>query len=167
SLVGNFTSVAPLPNPPALPDAKTVQDLLAKSPDVLQARQRLELASLQVEVLDPSYAAQADISAAKAKADQASAGAKEVERALGIQYDSLYQNLQAAGRALSVQSTALANAKETQANDKKRLDSGLISSLAYLQSELTTIQAELAAQQAQGNYYRALYSLYTGGGSGR
>lgn len=167
SLVGNFESVAPLPAPPAVPSAGAVKDLLGKSPDVLQGRQRVELASLQVDVLDPSYAAQADISAAKAKADQASAGAREVERGLGISYDSLYQTLQAANRALSVQSTAYANAKETQANDKKRLDSGLISSLAYLQTELATIQAELAAQQAQGNYYRALYSLYTGGGSGR
>jgi outer membrane protein TolC len=167
SLVGPFDSVAPLPTPPALPDAKAVQNLLAKSPDVIQARQRVELATLQVEVLDPSYAAQADIAAAKARADQAGAGAKEVERALGLQYDSLYQNLQAASRSLSVQAAAYANAKETLANDKKRLDSGLISSLAYLQTELATLQAELAAQQAQGNYYRALYSLYTGGGSGR
>lgn len=167
SLVGPFDSVAALPTPPALPDTKTVQDLLSKSPDAIQARQRVELATLQVEVLDPSYAAQADIAAAKARADQASAGAREVERALGLQYDSLYQNLQAANRSLSVQAAAYANAKEALANDKKRLDSGLISSLAYLQTELATLQAELAAQQAQGNYYRALYSLYTGGGSGR
>lgn len=167
SLVGVFDSLAPLPTPPALPDPKTVQELLAKSPDMLQARQRVELANLQVGILDPSYAAQADIDAAKARAEQADAGAKEVERALGLQYDSLYQTLQAAYRSLAVQAEAYANAKETLANDKKRLDSGLISSLAYLQTELSTLQAELATQQAQGNYYRALYSLYAGGGSGR
>jgi len=163
SLVGNFDTLAALPSPPAMPDSQAVQDLFAKSPEVLQGRQRVELANLQVEVLDPSYAAQADINAAKARADQAAAGNKELERGLGIQYDSLYQNLQAANRALAVQQAALANAKETQANDKKRLDSGLISSLAYLQTELSTIQAELAAQQAQDNYLKALYSLYAGG----
>ncbi|GEM83675.1 MULTISPECIES: TolC family protein [Meiothermus] len=163
SLVGAFSTVAPLPNPPALPEATSVQGLLAKNPDVIQARQRTELANLQVELLDPSYAAQAEIAAAKSRAEQASAGAREIERGLGLQYDSLYQNLQAAARALAVQQAALANAREALANDKKRLDAGLISQVAYLQTELSFIQAELAAQQALGNYWRAYYSLLAGG----
>jgi outer membrane protein TolC len=163
SLVGSFTAVAPLPNPPALPEASAVRELLSKNPDVLQARQRGELANLQVELLDPSYAARADIDAARSRADQATAGAREIERGLGLQYDSLYQNLQAASRALAVQQAALANARETLANDKKRLDAGLISAVTYLQTELSFIQAELAAQQAQGNYWRAYYSLLAGG----
>ena len=163
SLVGAFASLAPLPTPPALPEASTVRELLGKNPDVLQARQRGELASLQVELLDPSYAARADIDAARSRADQANAGAREIERGLGLQYDSLYQNLQAAFRSLAVQQAALANAREALANDKKRLDAGLISQVAYLQTELSFIQAELAAQQAQGNYWRAYYSLLAGG----
>jgi len=163
SLVGAFASLAPLPTPPALPEAGTVRELLGKNPDVLQARQRGELASLQVELLDPSYAARADIDAARSRADQANAGAREIERGLGLQYDSLYQNLQAAFRSLAVQQAALANAREALANDKKRLDAGLISQVAYLQTELSFIQAELAAQQAQGNYWRAYYSLLAGG----
>lgn len=163
SLVGAFNAVAALPNPPALPEATTVRELLGKNPDVLQARQRSELASLQVELLDPSYAARADIDAARSRASQASAGAREIERGLGLQYDSLFQNLQAASRALGIQQAALANARETLNNDKKRLDAGLISAVAYLQTELSFIQAELAAQQAQGNYWRAYYSLLAGG----
>ncbi|WP_299429481.1 TolC family protein [uncultured Meiothermus sp.] len=163
SLVGGFNTVAPLPNPPALPEASTVRELLGKNPDVLQARQRGELASLQFELLDPSFAARADMDAARSRADQANAGAREIERGLGLQYDSLYQNLQAASRALAIQQAALANARETLANDKKRLDAGLISAVAYLQTELSFLQAELAAQQAQGNYWRAYYSLLAGG----
>ncbi len=163
SLVGTFTALAPLPNPPALPEAGLLQGLLSKNPDVLQARQRAELAQLQVELLDPSYAARAEIDAAKSRAEQAAAGARELERGLALQYDSLLQNLQAAARALSVQQAALANAREALANDKKRLDAGLISQVAYLQTELSFIQAELAAQQALGNYFRAYYSLLAGG----
>ncbi len=163
SLVGPFANVAPLPNPPAMPEASLIRELLGKNPDVLQARQRAELANLQVELLDPSYAARAEIDAAKARAEQAVAGARELERGLGLQYDSLYQNLQAAQRALGVQQAALANARETLSNEKKRLDAGLISQVAYLQAELSFIQAELAAQQALGNYYRAYYSLLAGG----
>ncbi|GIW24887.1 TolC family protein [Meiothermus sp.] len=163
SLVGAFATLAPLPTPPALPEASVVQALLGKNPDVLQARQRAELAALQVELLDPSYAARAEIEAARSRAEQAAAGAREVERGLGLQYDSLLQNLQAAARALSVQQAALANAREALSNDKKRLDAGLISQLAYLQTELSFIQAELAAQQALGNYWRAYYSLLAGG----
>ncbi len=163
SLVGAFGTLAPLPNPPALPEASVVQGLLGKNPDVLQARQRAELAQLQVELLDPSYAARAEIDAARSRAEQAVAGAREIERGLALQYDSLLQNLQAAARTLSVQQAALANAREALANDKKRLDAGLISQVAYLQSELSFIQAELAAQQALGNYFRAYYSLLAGG----
>lgn len=163
SLVGSFGALAALPNPPALPEASVLQGLLNKNPEVLQARQRAELAQLQVELLDPSYAAQADIDAAKSRAEQAAATAREIERGLALQYDSLLQNLQAAARALSVQQAALVNARETLANDKKRLDAGLISQVAYLQAELSFLQAELAAQQAQGNYWRAYYSLLTGG----
>ncbi|GIW27681.1 MAG: hypothetical protein KatS3mg070_1044 [Meiothermus sp.] len=163
SLVGAFGTLAPLPNPPALPEASVVQGLLGKNPDVLQARQRAELAQLQVELLDPSYAARAEIDAARSRAEQAVAGAREIERGLALQYDSLLQNLQAAARTLSVQQAALANAREALANDKKRLDAGLISQVAYLQTELSFIQAELAAQQALGNYFRAYYSLLAGG----
>ncbi|MGK0618191.1 TolC family protein [Meiothermus cerbereus] len=163
SLVGTFNAITPLPTPPALPEASVLQGLLAKNPDVLQARQRAELAQLQVELLDPSYAARVDIDAARSRAEQAVAGAKEIERGLTLQYDSLYQNLQAAAKSLAVQQAALANARETLANDKKRLEAGLISQVAYLQTELSYIQAELAAQQALGNYFRAYYSLLAGG----
>jgi outer membrane protein TolC len=163
SLVGAFNAITPLPSPPALPEASVLQGLLAKNPDVLQARQRAELAQLQVELLDPSYAARADIDAARSRAEQAVAGAKEIERGLALQYDSLYQNLQAAARSLAVQQAALANAREALANDKKRLEAGLISQVAYLQTELSYTQAELAAQQALGNYFRAYYSLLAGG----
>lgn len=163
SLVGAFANLAPLPTAPAVPDDNAVTALLGKSPDIIQARQRVASANLQVELLDPSYAAQADIDAAKARAEQAAAGAREIERAFALQYDSLQQNAQAAFRSLAIQQQALTNAREALENDRRRLNSGLISALAFQQSELTFIQAELAAQQAQGNYLRAYYSLLAGG----
>lgn len=163
SLVGPFETLVNPSNPPTMPEANIVKDLLSKTPDVVQIRQRVELANLQVELLDPSYAAKADIDAAKARAEQAAQGGKELERAFSLQYDNLYQNLVAANRALAVQEAALANAKDVLANDKKRLDAGLISALAYTQSELSAVQAEYAQQQAEGNYLRAYYSLLAGG----
>lgn len=163
SLVGSFDALANPTNPPAMPDAGITKDLLSKTPDVVQLRQRVDLANLQVDLLDPSYAAKADIDAAKARAEQAAAGAKEIERAFILQYDSLYQNLQSANRALAVQQAGLTNAKDVLANDKKRLDAGLISALAYTQSELSSIQAEYSQQQAEGNYLRAYYNLLAGG----
>ncbi len=163
SLVGSFDALANPAQAPAMPEASILPDLLSKTPDVVQIRQRVELANLQVELLDPSYAAKADIDTAKARAEQAAQGGKELERAFGLNYDSLYQNLQAANRSLAVQEAALANAREALSNDKKRLDAGLISALAYTQSELSSIQAELAQQQAEGNYLRAYYTLLAGG----
>lgn len=163
SYVGAFDKLSPLPALPPLPSAEVVKTLLAASPDLIQSRQRVELANLQVELLDPSYAAKADIDAAKARAEQAAAGGREVERGFSLQYDSLYQQLQTAARNLTVQQATLVNAKEQLANDKKRLDSGLISGLAYLQTELSALQAELGVTQAQGAYLRAWYSLQSGG----
>lgn len=163
SLVGEFSELAPLPPTPPLPERSLLQSLLEQSPDLVQAQQRLELAKLQLELLDPSYAAQADIDAAKARAEQAEAALREIRRGLGLQYDNLYAQLQNAFRALGIQQALLQNAREQLAADKRRLDSGLISPLAYAQSELSALQAELAALQAQGSYLRALYGLYAGG----
>lgn len=167
SLVGEFSGLALLPAAPALPERSLLQTLLEQTPDVVQAQQRVELANLQVELLDPSYAAKADIDAAKARAEQAAAGAREIRRGLSLQYENLYAQAQNAFRALGVQQSVLQNAQEQLAADKRRLDSGLISPLAYAQSELAAIQAELAALQAQGGYLRALYGLYAGGAGGR
>lgn len=162
SLIGPFQTLAALPAQD-VPGNAVLKDLLAQNPDLVQSRQRVELAQMQVDLLDPSYAARADIDAAKARAEQAAQGNKEIERAFGLQYDSLYQQVQSAAKSLTVQQAALANARETQANDKKRLDSGLISGLVFLQTELSTLQAELGALQARGNFLRAIYSLYAGG----
>jgi outer membrane protein TolC len=162
SLIGPFQTLAALPAQD-VPGNTVLKDLLAQNPDLVQSRQRVELAQMQVDLLDPSYAARADIDAAKARAEQAAQGNKEIERAFGLQYDSLYQQVQSAAKSLTVQQAALANARETQANDKKRLDSGLISGLVFLQTELSTLQAELGALQARGNFLRAIYSLYAGG----
>ncbi|WP_233493074.1 MULTISPECIES: TolC family protein [unclassified Meiothermus] len=163
SLVGEFAELAPLPPAPALPERSLLQSLLEQTPDLVQAQQRLELAKLQLELLDPSYAAQAEIEAAKARAEQAEAALREIRRGLSLQYENLYTQAQNAFRALGIQQSLLQNAREQLAADKRRLDSGLISPLAYAQSELAALQAELAALQAQGSYLRALYGLYAGG----
>ncbi|MER3480250.1 MAG: TolC family protein [Meiothermus sp.] len=167
SLVGEFSGLAPLPLAPALPEPSLLQSLLEQTPDVVQAQQRVELANLQVELLDPSYAARAEIEAARARAEQAAAAAREIRRGLGLLYDNLYAQAQNAFRALEIQPALLQNAREQLAADRRRLDSGLISPLAYAQSELAALQAELAALQAQGGYLRALYGLYAGGAGGR
>jgi outer membrane protein TolC len=163
SLVGEFSELAPLPGALPLPEQSLLQSLLEQTPDVVQAQQRLELAKLQVELLDPSYAAKADIEAAQARVAQAEAAAREIRRGLSLQYDSLYAQVKNAFRALEIQQALLQNAREQLAADKRRLDSGLISPLAYAQSELAALQAELAALQAQGAYLRAVYGLYAGG----
>lgn len=164
SLVGAFAALDPLAKLPEPPGPEAVKGYLEANPDLLQARQRAELARLQVELLDPSYAARADIDAARARTEQAQAGAREVERALALQYDQLYNQLVSASRALGVSRAAVENAREQLAADRKRLEGGLISPIAYAQSELALTQAELAAQQAVGNYLRAYYNLLTGGG---
>lgn len=163
SLVGAFDSLGVLPSSPAMPENSALAQILERNPDLLGARQRAAGAKLQASVLDPSFAARADIDSANARANQADVTAKEVERGLRLQLDSLFSNLQAASRSLGIQQTTLANSRESLENDRKRLNSGLISGLTFTQSELTALQAELTAQQAQGAYLRAWYGLRAGG----
>lgn len=166
SLVGDFSAVAALPSPPnpAVPLPAIQGELLQSNPDRLQAAQRAELARLQVELLDPSYSARADIDAAKVRLEQAEAGLKELSRSLGLQIEGLYQQVQNTSRGLSIAQNQLQNAREQLAADRRRFEAGLISQIAFLQGELTSLQSEAAWQQAQGAYFRALYNLYASGG---
>lgn len=121
----------------------------ANTATVLQVRHGLALAELQVELLDPSFAARSQIDQAQLQRDQASAGADEALRGVTLLLRSRANALASALEGDRIAQDALAQARERESIERRRLDAGLISELAFEQAQLQTLQAVLRAVQAE------------------
>ncbi len=120
-----------------------------RTPNVLQVMHGLALAELQVELLDPSFAARSQIDQARLQRDQASAGAAEAKRGVTLLLRSRANALASALERDRIAQEALEQAVEREAIERRRLAAGLISELAFEQVRLQTLQAELRAVQAE------------------
>ncbi|GEM86751.1 TolC family protein [Meiothermus granaticius] len=168
SLVGEYKEIAPvapsaLPKPP---DSGLVEQVVQANPGLVQANQAVEAAQLQVDLLDPLYASISQINQAKTAVAQAQAARDSTLRIFRIQAQSLYNQVVQAAKNRAVKEDAAKNAQTQLATDTTRYKNGLISQVAYLQSDLSAAQAELAAQQARDAYLSAYYTLLAGPGTG-
>ena len=120
-----------------------------RTPTVLQVGHALALAELQVELLDPSFAARSQIDQAALQRDQARAGAEEAQRGVTLLLRSRANTLASALERDRIAQEALSQAYEREAIERRRLDAGLISELAFDQARLQTLQAEVRAVQAE------------------
>jgi Outer membrane efflux protein len=146
----------------ALPTLETTLVNLDKLPTQLQVNQGIELATLGVDLLDPSYASQQQIDNAKLQLEQAQTQGGEARRGVELQARSLYNTAKTASETLGIRQDALSNALERQSVEKQRLDAGLIADIQFKQTQLTTQQAELAALQAKHTYLNSLLALQAG-----
>jgi outer membrane protein, heavy metal efflux system len=119
------------------------------TPAVLQVAHGLALAELQVELLDPSFAARSQIDQAVVQRDQATAGAAEARRGVTLLLRSRANALASALERDRIAQEAMSQAAEREAIERRRLEAGLISELAFEQTRLQTKQAELRAVQAE------------------
>ncbi len=145
-----------------LPTLETVLANLDRLPTLLQVNQGIELATLGVDLLDPSYASQQQIDNAKLQLGQAQTQGGEARRGLELQARSLYNTTKTASETLSIRQDALNNALEREGVERQRLDAGLIADIQFKQTQLATKQAELAALQAKHAYLTALLALQAG-----
>ena len=145
-----------------LPTIETVLANLDRLPTLLQVNQGIELATLGVDLLDPSYASQQQIDNAKLQLGQAQTQGGEARRGLELQARSLYNTTKTASETLSIRQDALNNALEREGVERQRLDAGLIADIQFKQTQLATKQAELAALQAKHAYLTALLALQAG-----
>lgn len=146
----------------SLPALETVLANIDRLPNLTQVNQGIELATLGVDLLDPSYASQQQIDNARLQLDQAKTQGTEARRGIELQARSLYNTAKTASETLSIRQDALSNALERQSVEKQRLDAGLIADIQYKQTQLATRQAELAALQAKHSYLNALLALQAG-----
>jgi outer membrane protein, heavy metal efflux system len=146
----------------ALPDDATFVAALDGLPPVLQLTQAIELATLGVELLDPSFASRAQIEGARTQLAQAEAGATEARRALTLRTRSLLNAVTTARETDRIARDALAQAREREAIEGRRFEAGLIAEIALEQTRLGTGQAELRAVQGEHGLMRALLDLQAG-----
>ena len=132
-----------------VPSDEALAEAAGATAGVLQVRHGLALAELQVELLDPSFAARSQIDQARLQLDQAGAGADEALRGVTLLLRSRANALASALEGDRIAQDALAQALERESIELRRLDAGLISELAFEQAQLQTLQAELRAVQAE------------------
>ena len=145
-----------------LPSLETVLQNAATSPTLLQVDQGVELAGIGADLLDPSYASQAQLDNAALQLEQAQESAKEAGRGLEIQARSLYNTVTSAAQTYRNAQAALKSALEREALEKQRLNAGLIADISFKQAQLTSFQALLAATQAKHALLNALLELQAG-----
>ncbi|WP_291424158.1 TolC family protein [Deinococcus sp.] len=164
SLVGPFTSVAPIPAS-AVPDnvsSSVVDTVVARNPAYIQAQQGSAALQLQLNLADPIAVSASQINALKTQLQQTQSAAQNASRGLRIQTQGLYNSYLQAIKNRSVKLTALQNAERQYAADQARYAKGLISQLALLQSQIAYGQAKLAREQADDSVLTAYYNLLAG-----
>lgn len=147
---------------PVLPDLDAVLTAAQRVPQLLQVEHGLELATAAVEMLDPSYASTAQIEEARTRLETTEQLASEARRGLQLQARNLHLQAQNASARLLVEQEAHANAVERHDFERQRLESGLISEIAFRQAGLELRQAGIALLQAQQDALTALLELSAG-----
>jgi outer membrane protein TolC len=145
-----------------LPDDAALDAAIAGLPNYLQVAHGAELAAIAVDLLDPSFAAQAQIDQARTQLAQADAGLTEVARGLGLQARALRNAVASAADRDRIAREALGQAEERLAIEERRLEAGLVADLAVAQVRLSVEQARLAVLQAEHGLLRAWLELEAG-----
>ncbi len=145
-----------------LPDDDELDAAIEGLPTYLQVAHGVELAGLGVELLDPSFAAQAQIERAATQLAQAEAGATEARRGLRLQVQALRNAAVSARERDRLARQALEQARERESIEASRLEAGLISELELATVRLESQQAELRAVQAEHALMNALLDLQAG-----
>jgi outer membrane protein, heavy metal efflux system len=145
-----------------LPDGAALDAAIVRLPAYLRVAHGAELAAIAVELLDPSFAAQAQIDQARTQSAQAEAGLVEAARGLGLQARALRNAVATAADRDRIAREALGQAEERLAIEERRLEAGLVADLAVAQVRLGVDQARLAVLQAEHGLLRAWLELEAG-----
>ena len=145
-----------------IPELERVLNAAEQHPTVLQAEQGLELAQLNLTLLDPSYASRSQIDGAETGVVNAREGLQETERSFRIQARNLFNGTESAQETYRVEQEALKTANERLQTQRERFEGGLIAQIELSQAELSNLQAELEARGARYGYLTSLLNLQAG-----
>jgi len=140
------------------------KDVLARSPDVLQAQQAVSSAQLTVKLSDNDYTPRRTLEDAKIGLEGANRTLENSQKSVLTTLRDAYRTAQDAQKQVALSQTAFENQTKSYAQDGVRLKSGLISSQQLLASEVTLKNSLLSLDRARGSYARALSSLSVAAG---
>ncbi|WP_105318305.1 TolC family protein [Thermus tenuipuniceus] len=140
------------------------EGLQNRLPSLLQAKQAVELAELQVSLADNDYTPRLTLEKARSSLETARRNqGNTLAQALSA-LESAYAQVQAAwGQVLTAQE-ALANQEKTLGVARRSFQAGTISLLQLEQEEAGRFQAQYSLLQAQNAYWRALAALSVAAG---
>jgi outer membrane protein TolC len=145
-----------------VPDGDELVEAVLRVPAVLRLQHAVELTGVASQLLDPSFASRRQIEEAALQQEQAAAGEREARRGLTLRARSLANSLSSALEGDRIAQEALAQAREREEVEGRRLEAGLIAEITFDGVRLQTMQAELRAVQAEHAVIDAILALQAG-----
>ncbi len=133
---------------------------LERHPDWLRAHQAAVLAAAAYDLLDPSYAAPAQIDEARTNKERAQKGADEAERGLKLRAEQRWNDVADKRQAMELAGEKLQKASDDLKIAQKRFQAGLISELALQQAELQEHRARLEHSVARHALLASQWALF-------
>ena len=150
----------PLPSVAAIPALESLLERAEENAQVQAALQQVALAEAQLAAVDnPISSARADIEAAHDRLDGARLQLDEQRRSLTLLLRQAHDAARAAESRLRGAEASLGTAREDERVQALRLDSGVVSALAFEQTRLQRMRLEAQARAAEHAVAAALRQL--------
>ncbi|MBB6099365.1 outer membrane protein TolC [Deinobacterium chartae] len=162
---GQITAKAP-PAPPALTvrQATLSSDLSERITSIVQARQALELAQLNVRLSDNDYTPRLTLEAAKTRLQIAQRDLQNAQKAAANSVVDAYRAAQDAYERIAIEQKDLQNAQTSLTQAQARYKSGVISQVELQTTQVALQSAQYAYRQAVDTYWKALAALSVASG---
>jgi len=125
---------------------------LASRPEIVKAREALEIAQLEVGFADNEYTPELTKRQLNNALEQARLAAAEAEQGVRVEVRRMYLSLEESRRAISIASASAKQAEENYRIAKLRYEHGMEIANSLLGAQLSLTQAKLAELQAVMNY---------------
>lgn len=125
---------------------------LASRPEIVKAREALEIAQLEVGFADNEYTPELTRQQLGNALDQAKLAAAKAEREVRVEVRRMYLSLEESRRAISIASASAKETEESYRIMKLRYEHGMEIANSMLGAQLSLTQAKLAELQAVMNY---------------
>ncbi len=125
---------------------------LASRPEIVKAREALEIAQLEARFADNEYTPELNKRQLNNALEQARLAAAEAERGVRVEVRRMYLSLEESRRAISIASATSKQAEESYRIMRLRYEHGMEIANSLLGAQLSLTQAKLAELQAVMNY---------------
>ncbi|PZA08505.1 TolC family protein [Meiothermus sp. PNK-Is4] len=163
--LGNVTVSAPPPAPALQADLEALsKDLFNRLPSVVQARQAVELAQLNVKLYDNDYTPAVNLQSAKTSLENSQRTLQTAQQNAQTSLTNTYQTALNAYKSIALAQANVANAQKVVDQDQVALKAGTISALQLQTDQVSLKSAQYSLVQAQDAYWKALAAFSVAAG---